>query len=177
MSAVPKSTGGPTSEHYNFERVSFTKALVAFFFFSAERTMSLDEGLFGSALSVPVVSFPSLGSNTVDKTSFQPEASLLPVASPLKISSVPSLSVSFATSSAVHSSSAASSDSVIPSLSGAAQMRPTNANTALPSRVSHQYLRDHLAQRNAELLKLDGKYIQREEFDTFLKARVADINS
>lgn len=53
----------------------------------------------------------------------------------------------------------------------------TTADTASPSRGSLHYLHEQLPQRDAKFAKLNDKYIQRKEFVTSLKARLAGMKS
>lgn len=87
----------------------------------------------------------------------QLEVFSLQIVSRPKVLSVQASSVALATSSAVLTRTASPSDSVKPSLSGAARMGSTNADTASPFRESTQYLRDLLAQRDAAFSKLDDR--------------------
>lgn len=56
-------------------------------------------------------------------------------------------------------------------------MGPNIADSASPLRGSLQYLRDGLAQCDAELAKLDDKYIQREKLVTSLEVCLTDMES
>lgn len=99
------------------------------------------------------------------------------VASLAEVSSVPASNAIMATSSTVVPTASSPSDSVRSALSMTAKMNFTSGDAVSPSLGLLQYLRGRLAQRNAELVKLDDKYIQRDEFVTSLEARFADMDS
>lgn len=133
-SVVRASSGCIFTEHDSVERVPPTKIFVASLSPSAVATMSHNECPIVPVSSVLLVFSSPSGPSTVGITSSQPEVSSLQVSSEPKALTVPASSIPFATSSVVLPPDASPPDSAQPLFSGAAQMVPANADTALLSR-------------------------------------------
>lgn len=139
--------------------------------------MSLDKGPIGPVSSVSLAPISLSGPNTVRVTSSQPEVFSLPVAFQPEVSSDPASCVSLATLLVVLTRAASSLGRITPLLSGVVKIGFTSTNAASPSCGSLQYLQKRLAQRDAEFVKLNNEYIQREKFATFLKGRLSHMES